>query len=74
MSPSYAARKSVAVIGGGVVGLCVALAHLERNFDVSVIERQDLVPAASWGNAGRSAVELSEPLASLATLLSLPRL
>jgi D-hydroxyproline dehydrogenase len=64
---------SVAVIGGGVVGMCVALSLQARGVRVTVADRADPTPPASWGNAGRIAVELGEPLASLATLRSLPR-
>jgi len=64
--------RSVVVIGGGIVGLCVALALQERDFAVMVFDRRDAIAPPSWGNAGRLAVEAVEPLSSLATLRSLP--
>jgi glycine/D-amino acid oxidase-like deaminating enzyme len=72
MPASPPPTRSVAVIGGGVVGLCVALALQEREFAVTLIDRRDALPPPSWGNAGRLAVEQNEPLASAATLRSLP--
>ena len=62
----------VLVIGGGIIGMSVALSLQERGFQVIVADPGDLPRPASWGNAGRIAVELSEPLASLKTLRSLP--
>jgi D-hydroxyproline dehydrogenase len=73
MSDLDAKSDSVVVIGGGVIGLCVALALQDRGVPVTVADRGDSTPPASWGNAGRIAVELCEPLASLATLRALPR-
>ena len=65
-------RGVVVVIGGGIVGLCVALALQERGRLVTIADRRDATPPPSWGNAGRLAVEAGEPLSSLATLRSLP--
>ncbi len=73
MSGHDARSGSVVVIGGGVVGMCVALSLQDRGVAVTVADRSDPTPPASWGNAGRIAVELGEPLASLATLRALPR-
>jgi D-hydroxyproline dehydrogenase len=66
--------RSVSVIGGGVVGLCVALSLQERGFSVVVFDATPASPPASWGNAGRIAVESVEPLASMATVRALPRM
>jgi len=63
---------TVLVIGGGIIGMSVALSLQDRGFRVIVADPADLPRPASWGNAGRIAVELSEPLASLKTLRSLP--
>lgn len=64
------------VIGGGVVGMATALALQDRGLAVMLadpeIAQQTGSSSASWGNAGRIAVEQNEPLASLATLRSLP--
>ena len=66
------ATGRVLVIGGGIIGMSVALSLQDRGFQVMVADRGDRPRPASWGNAGRIAVELSEPLASLKTLRSLP--
>ena len=65
--------QSVVVVGGGVVGMCTALALQERGLSVCVADPDDMSRQASWGNAGRIAVESSEPPASLATLAALPK-
>jgi D-amino-acid dehydrogenase len=64
--------EPVIVLGGGVVGLCVALSLQERDAAVTLADAGDVRSQASWGNAGRIAVEQAEPLSSLATLRSLP--
>ncbi len=64
--------KSVIVLGGGVVGMCTALSLQERGFEVTVADPGELPRQASWGSAGRIAVELSEPLSSYASLRALP--
>jgi D-amino-acid dehydrogenase len=64
--------RSVIVLGGGVIGLASALSLLDRGFCVTICDPGGALPPASWGNAGRIAVEQSAPLASLATLRALP--
>jgi D-amino-acid dehydrogenase len=59
-------------MGGGIIGMSVALSLQDRGFQVIITDPGDLPRPASWGNAGRIAVELSEPLSSLKTLRSLP--
>ena len=44
--------KSVAVIGGGIVGLCSAYYLAKRGAKVSVFEKSDLTDGCSYGNAG----------------------
>ena len=63
---------TIGIVGGGVVGLCCAVALLDRGYGVSVFERDSDYNAASWGNAGHIAVEQVEPLASPAALRSVP--
>lgn len=65
--------RTAAVIGGGIVGLSVALALQRRGLVATVFDGPADRPGASWGNAGRIATELIEPLASWATLRALPR-
>lgn len=63
----------LAVVGGGIAGLCCALQIRARGVDTLLIDAPPPMPPASWGNAGHIAVEQVAPLASMATLASLPR-
>lgn len=65
--------KTIGIVGGGVVGLCCAIALRDRGYGVSVFERDADYNAASWGNAGHIAVEQVEPLASPAAVRSIPK-
>ena len=49
--PDTDARK-VTVVGAGIVGICTALALQERDFEVSIIDRDAPAEGASYGNAG----------------------
>ena len=60
------------VIGGGVVGQAVASALQARGVDTTVIDPHGAPQGASWGNAGHIAIEQVEPLASRATIASVP--
>ena len=64
--------KSVVIVGGGVVGLCsaLALALARAGHGVTVLEPAPAREASSWNNAGHIAVEQLAPLASLASLRS----
>ena len=46
------AKQSVAVVGGGIVGICSAISLLEAGNDVTLIDRDDPGQATSYGNAG----------------------
>ncbi len=61
------------VIGGGVVGLNVALSLQSRGFNVILFENRDKIKPASYGNAGHIATEQVEPLASMAMVRSVWR-
>jgi D-hydroxyproline dehydrogenase len=61
------------VVGGGIVGLCCALALQRRGLTTVLFDPAMLPRSASWGNAGHIATEQVEPLASPAALASLPR-
>ena len=56
--------RTALVIGGGVVGLTIALALQERGIATTLVDPGDPARAASWGNAGHIATEQVEPLAS----------
>ena len=62
------------VIGGGVIGAASALALQRRGLAVQLIDPDPDWRGASRGNAGLIAVDEVDPLASRATLKSLPRL
>lgn len=64
--------QSIGIVGGGIVGLCCAVALLDGGASVMVFEPDSDRTAASWGNAGHIAVEQVEPLASAAALRSAP--
>ncbi|KQN76268.1 NAD(P)/FAD-dependent oxidoreductase [Sphingomonas sp. Leaf62] len=66
------APATAIVIGDGVVGLNVALALQRRGTAVTIVAPDAPWRGASWGNAGHIAVEQVEPLASLATIRSVP--
>lgn len=63
---------SVAVIGGGVIGTVAALRLWERGLAVTLIDPDPDWRGASRGNAGHIAADEVHPLASRATLRSLP--
>lgn len=66
-------KRSVLVIGGGIVGLCSALSLRERGLDVTLLDDAPARPPASWGNIGHVATEQVEPLASWPMVLDMPR-
>lgn len=58
------------VLGGGVVGLNIALQLQAKGLAVTLVEAERTRTAASYGNAGHIAVEQVEPLASDAMVRS----
>ncbi len=58
------ATGDVAVVGGGIVGLCCAFALHRAGARVTVLERERVGAGASWGNAGWIVPSLSMPLAA----------
>ncbi|MEZ8601714.1 NAD(P)/FAD-dependent oxidoreductase [Vibrio splendidus] len=71
ISPSDA---RVAVIGGGVIGLCIALKLQLEGKRVTLFERADAGEKCSKGNAGHFATEQVFPLASPSLLPQLPKM
>ncbi|MDC7683445.1 FAD-dependent oxidoreductase [Asticcacaulis sp. BYS171W] len=61
------------VIGGGIVGLSIALRLQGRGYQVRLIDRDAVRTTASYGNAGHIAIEQVEPLASMDMVRSAPR-
>lgn len=70
---SAPAVRSAIVIGGGLVGSACALNLLFRGVSTTIVDPASVRRAASWGNAGHVAVEQVEPLASIASIRSVPR-
>lgn len=62
----------VIVVGGGIVGLNIALSLQSSGQNVTLIERERNHTSASYGNAGHIAIEQVEPLASMAMIRSAP--
>lgn len=44
--------KHCTIIGGGIIGLCSAYYLLKENYEVTVIDKSDIVSGASFVNAG----------------------
>lgn len=65
--------KSALVVGGGFVGAACAWRLARDGWRTEIVDTGDDKLAASWGNAGHLAIEQTAPLASLATLRSIPR-
>lgn len=64
----------VAVVGGGIIGLCIALKLQLEGKQVTVFERADAGEKCSKGNAGHFATEQVFPLATPALLPQLPKM
>ncbi|WP_213979698.1 FAD-binding oxidoreductase [Sphingomonas sp. dw_22] len=58
------------VIGGGIVGLSVAIALQGKGISTILVAPSGMRGTASWGNAGHIATEQVEPLASAALVKS----
>jgi D-amino-acid dehydrogenase len=54
----------IAVVGGGVVGVCAAYYLARRGLEVTLIEKGDIASGSSYGNAGLIVPSHSVPLAA----------
>lgn len=61
-----------AVLGGGIIGMSIALALQQEGIRVAVLERGTVCGGASGGNAGHLATEQIYPVASPEVLKQLP--
>lgn len=59
------ARCEVAVVGGGITGMCAALRLAERGVDVALVESEYCGAGASGRNAGHVTPTIGKDLASL---------
>ncbi len=64
----------VAVVGGGIIGVCVALALQSAGKRVCLLEATAVGRGASWGNAGHLATEQINPIADVGVLKKLPKM
>ena len=65
--------RNVVVLGGGIVGVAVASALLERGFDPTVIDRTGICDETSSGNAAALAFSDILPLAQKGMIRQVPR-
>jgi len=61
-------KKEVIVIGGGIIGVCIAEKLRTEGHSVTVIEQQKIAAGASYGNAAGFAFSEILPLASAGTI------
>ncbi len=64
----------VVVIGGGIIGLSIALSVQANGTDVLLIDKHEIGSGASFGNAGHIATEQVFPIADPAVLKSIPKM
>ncbi len=69
-----ASNKRIAVVGGGVIGVCCSLFLQQQGFHVTIFDKHGLAEGCSKGNAGHFATEQVFPLADKALLKHLPRM
>lgn len=62
------------VVGGGIIGVCCALALQKVGIQVLLIEKDTLINGASDGNAGHIASEQIYPIASPEILKEIPKM
>ncbi|WAZ82307.1 FAD-dependent oxidoreductase [Providencia stuartii] len=65
-------KRSVIVIGGGIIGLSIALTLQADGTDVLLVEKEQVGAGASMGNAGHIATEQVFPVADPSILKSIP--
>ncbi|WP_345844397.1 FAD-dependent oxidoreductase [Shewanella algae] len=69
---TVSSKGELTVLGGGIVGLCCAIAAQKQGFKVSLLDKDEPGRGASFGNAGHFATEQMFPLASFSLLPRLP--
>lgn len=65
---------SVTIVGGGIIGLSIALVLQEAGEQVCIIDHSPNHSNASYGNAGHIATEQVFPIASFGILKQLPKM
>ena len=67
-------KKSIAVVGAGIIGVNCALALQSQGFNVTLIDQQGIGEQCSKNNAGHFATEQVFPLADPSLLWQLPKM
>lgn len=67
-------EQKIAVVGGGIIGLCIALKLQLDGAQVTIIDKRGVGEGCSKGNAGHFATEQVFPLATPALLPQLPKM
>ena len=67
---SKESKGAVAVIGSGIVGICTAIELQRVGYQVTLFDKAEPARETTYGNASFIAVELSEPQATPANILS----
>jgi D-amino-acid dehydrogenase len=67
------AEQDIIVVGGGIVGICVATFHAEAGREVLVIDRTGICEETSSGNASAFAFSDILPLAQKGMMRNAPR-
>ena len=57
-------QEDILIIGGGVIGVCIAYYLVEQGRSVKLIEKQDICAGSSYGNAGLVSSTHAIPLAA----------
>ena len=67
-------QQNVAIIGGGIIGICTALSLQQKGFAVSIIDKKGIAQECSQGNAGHFATEQVFPLADAKLIPQIPKM
>lgn len=67
-------NKHIAVIGAGIIGINCAIELLQRGYQVTLIDKNDVAEGCSKQNAGHFATEQVFPLANKSLLWQLPKM
>ncbi|EBA15995.1 oxidoreductase, FAD-binding protein [Roseobacter sp. SK209-2-6] len=67
------ANKDIAVVGGGIIGVSIALKLQSLGYDVAIYDRKGIAAEASQGNAGAFAFSEIVPLATPGILTKAPK-
>ncbi len=67
-------QYSVIIVGGGIIGLSIALTAQANGTDVLLVDKNEIGSGASFGNAGHIATEQVFPIADPSVLKSIPKM